>query len=236
MDSTMKAVDDSKTALRRLIEEQTRLQNPPLTPELRFWGADDYAEIWSATEDRLEALGLPPPFWAFAWPGGQALARHLLDHAEIAQGKRVLAIAAGAGLEAIAAAKSGAALVVANDIDAAAAEAALMNAVANQVDLETCTADLARAPENGVLDPRRADLVLLGDALYERGLSESFLRLLGDAAAQGASVLIAGPDRGFHPQSRADRPIETIARYRVPTRPELEDCDFRDVALMRLGV
>lgn len=220
--------------VRQLIQEQTRPLRPPLTPELEIWGADDYSAIWSATEERLAAMALPPPFWAFAWPGGQALARHLLDNPTLAAGKAVLALAAGAGLEAIAAARTGAARAVANDIDPTAGEAARLNAERNAARVEVCVADLLHDPAAGRLDPREADVVLLGDALYERALADAFLSLLVDAARRGATVLIAGPDRGFHPASDADFALEALARRRVPTRIELEDCAYRDVTVMRL--
>ena len=224
----------TKARLRKLIAEQTRPIRPPLVPEMEFWGADDYAAIWSATEERLEALALPPPFWAFAWPGGQALARFLFDVPDLVRGRVVLALASGAGIEACAAAKAGARWVVANDIDPAAAQAAQMNAERNCVEVETCTTDLTQTPSDGLLDPCEADVVLLGDALYERALSDAFLEILCKAAESGADVLVAGPDRGFHPHTSRTYAVETLIQYRVPTRKELEDCGFRDVVVMRL--
>lgn len=219
-----------RARLRRLIQAETRPIRPPLTPELEYWGADDYAAIWSATEERLDELALPPPFWAFAWPGGQALARWLLDHPDLANGKKTLAIAAGAGLEAIAAARAGAAQAVSNDVDPAAAEAVQLNAALNGVSVEACLADLTENPAGGRLDPRCADLVLLGDALYEKPLAERLLTLLGEAARAGATVLIASPDRGFQPSAG----VEILARLRAPTRVELEDRAYRDVAILKL--
>ncbi|MEL6979020.1 MAG: 50S ribosomal protein L11 methyltransferase, partial [Pseudomonadota bacterium] len=216
--------------LRALVAAQTRLRRPPLTPEFEIYSATEFEPIWSATEAELEALGLAPPFWAFAWPGGQALARHLLDHPASARGRRVLAIGAGAGLEALAAARAGAHRVVANDIDPVAGAAAAMNAAANALSIEHCGADLFAAPGAGLLEPTAADLVLLGDALYEATAAAAFAALAQGAAAAGAEVLIGEAGRGFLPEL----PVETVGRYRAPTLEALEDRAYRDVSVLRV--
>lgn len=233
-DTSPKPSADDKEAerrrLRALILAETRPIQPPLVPELEIYGADDYAALWQATEDRLEALALPPPFWAFAWAGGQALARRLLDEPHWVRGRSVLAIAAGAGVEALAAARSGAARVVANDVDQAACVAAELNAERNDATIELCAADLLADPNGGALSPLDADLVLLGDALYEKELAARMLALLRRAARSGATVLIGDGGRGFAPS----RAVARIGAYRVPTPPALEDQAHRDVALLRL--
>lgn len=227
--------------LRRLILAETHPLRPPLTPELEMLGADDYAAIWSATEAELEAMRLPPPFWAFAWPGGQALARHLLDRPETVAGRSVLAIAAGGGLEAIAAARGGARRVVANDVDPAALVAAELNAARNGVALEICGADLIADPGTGRLDPREADLILLGDALYERPLAARILARLAEAAQAGATALIADAGRGCLTETGAladgaqSPPLTEIARYEVPVPEALEDRPSRLARVWRLA-
>lgn len=211
--------------LEALIRRATRRLSPPLTPEIVIWGADDYAEIWSATEETLASEALPPPFWAFAWAGGQALARHLLDNPHLAAGRRVLAIAAGGGVEAIAAAKAGASAVIANDVDPAAQVAVEMNAALNGVAVETSVADyLAGAPLP------QADLILVGDAFYEKTMAEALEPILRAAAAQGALVLLGDPDRLYLPRSG----LEPMARYRVPTPMALEDVAERHVVIYRM--
>ncbi|MEO1330839.1 MAG: 50S ribosomal protein L11 methyltransferase [Pseudomonadota bacterium] len=221
----------SETALRALIERATAILSPPLLPELRFHGAADYAEIWSATERTLDRIGLPPPFWAFAWPGGQALARLILDAPERVRGRTVLAIGAGAGLEAIAAAQVGAARAVAADIDPAALVAARLNASLNGVALETEGRDLL-APELAPgAPPPDPDLILLGDAFYEADLSARMDAFAAAARARGAEVWIAGPERP-HP-TRATGAV--LAAYDVPVPEALEDATVRRTRVVSLA-
>lgn len=218
-------------ALRELIHSQTTRIRPPLTPEIEIFGATELTPIWSATEAALDEIGLAPPFWAFAWPGGQALARYLLDDPDRVRGRRVLALAAGAGVEAIAAALSGAALSVANDVDPTARAAARLNAGLNGVAIGVDGSDLRAAPRaDAPLTPESADLLLLGDALYEESAAAAFLGRLRAAAARGAEVLIGDPDRGRLPRDG----LEALATYEVPVDPEVEDVASRQPTVYRL--
>ena len=182
--------------------------------------------MWEAGEAELEASGLPPPFWAFAWAGGQALARYLLDHPQEVAGKRVLDFAAGSGLQAIAAAKAGAAVVEASEVDPFAAAAIALNAALNGVEV---------AVVRGRRDRRRGgadwDLVLAGDVFYERDLAlraEPWLRRL---AGKGVAVLIGDPGRGFLPKAG----LERIVAYAVKTDRALEDTDVRNAAVWKFS-
>ncbi|MBV9510427.1 MAG: methyltransferase, partial [Caulobacteraceae bacterium] len=165
--------------------------------------------------------GLPPPFWAFAWAGGQALARYLLDHPAEAAGKRVVDFACGSGLVAIAAAKAGAIDVLANDIDGFCEPAAQLNAEANGVGLRFIGENLLDRP------PPRVELITAGDICYEKPLAEQVLAWLADAHAAGTRVLIGDPGRSYFPKKGLAR----LAEYQVETTRELED-----FAVKRTGV
>lgn len=214
------------TRLRALIRRNLAPITPPLVPELRCWGATEFLPIWTATEATLEADGLAPPFWAFAWPGGQALARWLLDAPQRAEGRVVLAIGSGAGIEAVAAALCGARRVVANDLDPAAATAFAMNVTLTAearggaddwtAVVETDSRDLIGGPEP--FDPS-FDLILAGDVFYTRALAEAAWPKLRAAAERGATVLLGDPDRNYLPRAELDR----LALYDVPTPRALED-------------
>lgn len=220
---------DEALRLEALIEARARPLAPPLTPELRFWGADDATELWEATEEALDRLGLAPPFWAFAWPGGQALARLLLDRPDLAAGRHVVSLASGAALEAIAAAQAGARSSVALDIDPAAAIAARLNADLNAVAVKAVVADLL-SPEAEADWIAPAELILVGDAFYEMALSEGLTALLARAAARGAQVLIGDPGRGF-PTRAATRELAT---YPVTTDKALEDVETRQARVLEM--
>src|SRR3954469_6324907 len=153
-------IADTPQARREFIAANTRLQAPPHVPELSLHLADEITPIWKLTEEALEAIGLPPPFWAFAWAGGQALARYILDNPEIVAGKRVIDFASGSGLVAIAAMKAGAASVLAADIDVFCEAAIGVNAAANGVEVAFTDVDLLDAP------PPVADVLLAGDICY----------------------------------------------------------------------
>jgi predicted nicotinamide N-methyase len=205
------------------IRANTRLSAPRLIPEIRLHQADKLVPLWRATEPELEAMGLPPPYWAFAWAGGQALARYLLDHPEQVAGKCVLDFGAGSGLAAIAAAKAGAARVIAAEIDAFARTAITLNAEANGVTLEFAAGDIV-----GTLDPAW-QAVIAGDVCYEQpmaGRVEAWLKAL----APRALVLIGDPKRTYFPA----RGLEMLARYAVPTTTEIEDSDLRSAAVWRV--
>jgi predicted nicotinamide N-methyase len=205
------------------IRANARLSAPRLIPEIVLHQADKLMPLWRATEPELEAMGLPPPYWAFAWAGGQALARYLLDHPEAVAGKTVLDFGAGSGLGAIAAAKAGAARVIAAEIDAFAREAIALNAAANDVSLDITGADLL-----GTDDPAW-QAVIAGDICYEQPLAaraEAWLRAL----ARRAPVLIGDPQRSYFPKVG----LELVARYTVPTTTEIEDSDLRAAAVWRV--
>jgi predicted nicotinamide N-methyase len=186
-------------------------------PEIRLHLADEAVELWHMTEAELDASGLPLPFWAFAWAGGQALARYVLDHPELVAGKRVLSFAAGSGLEAIACVKAGAASVVASDIDSFALEAMDLNAAANGVAFERTDHDFLAD------DVPDVDVILLGDIFYERPLAEGVTRFAGKAVAKGITVIAGDPGRSYLPRDL----LEPLAEYRVPTTRALEDAEVK---------
>ena len=194
------------------VRDNTAIVAPPLVPEIRLHLATEVAPIWLATEETLAQGAVPPPYWAFAWAGGQALARYLLDHPETVAGRAVLDFGAGSGLVAIAAAKAGAASVTAAEIDHFAAAAIAANAALNGVTIEVLTSD--------VLDggKRYWKLVTAGDICYEQPMAERAMRWLRLLAGRGSTVLLGDPGRAHVP---GDGLCE-LARYDVPTSHELE--------------
>jgi predicted nicotinamide N-methyase len=202
----------------RFIRGNTALAAPPLLPEIRLHLATEVTPLWQATETLLARHGVPPPFWAFAWAGGQALARYLLDRPELVTGRCVLDFGSGSGLVAIAAAKAGAADVLAAEIDPFAAAAIGLNAAANGVAVTVHERDIV-----GV-DDWPADIVAAGDICYERPMSERVVPWLRRLAGGGRLVLLGDPGRTYLPK---DGLVE-LARYAVPTSRELEDRDTRD--------
>lgn len=204
-------------ALSDFIRANTRLLAPPLVPEIMLHLAEESVPLWQKTEEELEEMNLPPPYWAFAWAGGQALARYLLDNPQLCYGKRVLDLGTGSGLTAIAAAMSGAHTVVAADIDKLALCAAALNAVQNRIQLEVVGDDLLSNP------PPPADVLLVGDLFYERALADRVIAFMELAKAQGARVLIGDPQRSYFPQSR----LSALAEYRVPVTRDLEDAEIK---------
>src|SRR5438094_10312762 len=194
------------------VRQKTAITAPPLVPEIRLHLATEVTPIWQATEESLARNGLPPPFWAFAWAGGQSLARYVLDHPETVAGREVLDFGSGSGLVAIAAAKAGAARVTAADIDPFAAAAIAANAALNSVAIEVVTADLSDG------DKRFWKLVTAGDVCYEQPMAERAMRWLRLLAGRGSTVLLGDPGRAHVP---GDGLCE-LARYEVPTSHELE--------------
>ena len=209
------------------IRANTRLKHVPHVPEIVLHVAEESVPIWQKTEEELHALGLPPPYWAFAWAGGQALARYVLDHAQEVAGKRVLDLAAGSGLVAIAAARAGAVPVVAADIDAFTEAAIALNACANEVYIEIITQDLLDRP--APVAPRY-DVILVGDLFYERDTAARALGFLDRHAAVGARVLIGDPGRTYLPRERLTR----LAEYAVPVTRELEDMEIKRTSVWAL--
>ncbi|THD82042.1 MAG: methyltransferase [Phenylobacterium sp.] len=213
-------------ARRAFILANTALESPPHTPELRLHLATEVTPIWKLTEEALAGIGLPPPFWAFAWAGGQALARYVLDHPKIVAGKAVVDFAAGSGIVGIAAAKAGAARVLAADIDPFCGAAVALNAAANGVILEFTDTDLLDAPA-----PAWGEVILAGDICYEKPLAERVMAWLAQAAARGARVLIGDPGRSYFPRSG----LTKLAEYQVVTTRELEDFAVKKTAVWALA-
>ena len=205
------------------IRANTVLAAPPLLPFLRLHLATEITPIWQATEAALERAGVAPPFWAFAWAGGQALARYVTDRPALVAGRSVLDVGAGGGLVAIAAMRAGAARAVAADIDPVAAAAARLNAKANGVAIETVTGDVIGSETT-------AETVLVGDLCYERPLAERLTAWLRRLAAGGATVLVGDPGRAYLPRDF----MVPLARYTVPTSLELEDRTERETSIWRL--
>jgi predicted nicotinamide N-methyase len=212
------------TDRRAFIVANTRLQSPPHTPELRLHLADEITPIWKLTEEELGELGLPPPFWAFAWAGGQALARYLIDHPSEVAGKRVVDFATGSGIVAIAAARAGAADVLGADIDGFCGAAVALNAAANGVAVRFTDANLLEAP------PPAADVICAGDVCYEKPFAESVMAWLQRAHAAGTRVLIGDPGRSYFPRTG----LAKLAEYQVPTTRELEDMEVKRTAVWAL--
>ncbi|HEY4031667.1 MAG TPA: methyltransferase [Caulobacteraceae bacterium] len=206
-------IDDPEAFIR----QNTALQPVPHAPEIRLYVADEVTPIWKMTEQGLGALGIAPPFWAFAWAGGQALARYVLDNPEIVAGKAVLDFAAGSGLVAIAAMKAGAAHTMACDIDPFCRAAILVNAEANGVAVEPAIENLLDRP------PPAVDVILAGDICYERKVTGRVLAWLQAAHDAGVTVLIGDPGRNYFPKSG----LEHLAQYEVRTTRELEDFEIK---------
>ena len=218
------SIDQTLAGRRAFILENTRLQAPPHTPELTLHLADEVTPIWKLTEEALAEIGLPPPFWAFAWAGGQALARYVLDHPEVVAGKRVIDFASGSGLVAIAAMRAGAASVLAADIDVFCEAAIGVNADVNGVAIDFTEVNLLGAP------PPTADVLLAGDICYERPMAEAVMAWLAQGRAAGATVLIGDPGRTYFPKDG----LVKLAEYQVPTTRELEDMAVKRTSVWTL--
>lgn len=206
------------------IRAETAPARGPLVPEIVLQLATEITPIWQATEAALDAAGLAPPYWAFAWPGGQALARLVLDQPGLVAGRRVLDFAAGCGIAAIAAALAGAAQVAAADIDPLAIAACRLNARANGVTIEGIAADVVGR------EGAPWDVILCGDVCYEKPMSAHILPWLARIAAAGTLVLLADPGRAYLPRTG----LQPMARFTVPTSLELEDRAAREVTVYRL--
>lgn len=205
------------------VRSNTQLVSPPLVPEIKLHLATEVLPLWRLTEDELEQQGVPPPYWAFAWAGGQALARYVLDHPGTVAGKDVLDFGSGSGLVAIAAAKAHAERVMAADIDPYAHAAIKLNAVANSVILGTTMNDLIGSDGNW-------RVILVGDMCYERPLAEQLIAWLNDRAHHGATVLLGDPGRSYFPKTG----LEKLAGYGVAVTRDLEDREIRDTGVYRL--
>ena len=214
----------------RFIIANTKLMSPPLVPEIRLHLAEESLPIWQKTEDKLDAINVPPPFWAFAWAGGQAVSRYLLDDPTLVVGRRVLDLGAGSGLTGIAARLAGADAVSAADIDVTAGVAVVLNAAANGVSISFSADDLlapgARSGSASVFDT-----IIVGDMFYERELARLVLDYIEAAVANGSVVLIGDPQRSYFPRDRFNR----LSEYQVPVTRELEDSEIKRTAVWRLG-
>ncbi len=206
------------------IRANTTLVAPPLVPEIKLHLATEVVPLWRLTEEELQAQGVPPPYWAFAWAGGQALARYVLDHPETVRGKDVLDF--GAGFRAwspLPRPRRARKRVMAADIDPFAHAAIRLNAVANSAILGATTSDLIDSDGNW-------RVILVGDMCYERPLAERLLAWLTDRAHRGATVLLGDPGRSYFPKGG----IEKLAGYNVQTTRDLEDREIRDTGVYRL--
>lgn len=206
------------------IRDNTKLLSPPLVPEIKLHLAEESLPIWLKTEEELGEINVPPPFWAFAWAGGQALARYLLDNPALIAGKSMLDLGCGSGLTAIAPMLAGARSALAADIDLLALVATNLNAEANGVMVETTSEDLL------ALAPKPFDVTLVGDLFYERSMSDHVLAYIEAAAKGGSLVLIGDPQRNYFPRDRFTK----VAEYNVPVTRELEDNEIKRTAVWRL--
>lgn len=204
------------------IRANTALQTLPFVPEIRLHLADEVHELWRKTQSELDDIGLPPPFWAFAWPGGQGVARYVLNKPEIVRGRSVLDFATGSGMVGIAAAKAGAAHVSAVDRDAACAGAVSLNADANGVALDFACADPIGRDDGW-------DVVLAGDVFYEEALAERLVPWFASLARRGAIVLAGDPGRYYMPRGG----VEAVATYMIPVNPAVEDDDVKRTSVWR---
>jgi len=206
------------------IRANTEILTPPLVPEIRLHLASEVTPLWHATEASLEQNQLPPPYWAFAWPGGQAIARQVLDRPDWVGGKSVLDLGAGSGLVAIAALMAGAGVVTAAEIDPFAGEAIRLNAALNGVSPAIDLEDILAQPAADW------DVILVGDMCYERPLADRLLAWLKPRIEAGALVLIGDPGRAYLPKTG----LEFVAEYEVPTSLDLEDKVMRLTKIWRL--
>lgn len=213
-----------KTEPEAFIRDNTDVLSPPHVPEVRLRLATDAHALWLKTEEELEEIGLPPPFWAFAWAGGQGLARHVLDHPALVAGKSVLDFASGSGLVGIAASLSGASAVLAADIDPWSETAIRLNGALNGVTVGYTAEDLVGRDAGW-------DVVLAGDVFYDRAFADGIIPWFTALAARGATVLVGDPDRAYCPRER----MEALATYTVPVTRALEDSEVKKTTVWRFA-
>ncbi|MDR6755560.1 putative nicotinamide N-methyase [Mycoplana sp. BE70] len=211
-----------KTDPERFILDNTSVLAPPHVPEIRLRLASEAHDLWLKTEEELEDIGLPPPFWAFAWAGGQGLSRYVLDHPEIVRGRNVLDFASGSGLVAVAAKLAGAAQVRAADIDPWSGTAIRLNAALNGI-------DVAYSSDDVVGDDTGWDVVLAGDVFYDKTFAEALIPWFSQLAARGAAVLVGDPGRSYCPRER----MAPLATYEVPVTRALEDSEVKRTTVWR---
>jgi predicted nicotinamide N-methyase len=215
-------LDPQSDRYRGFVLANTILQSPPHVPEIKLHLADEAHDLWHRTEHELATIGLPPPFWAFAWAGGQGVARYVLDHPEVVKNSVVLDFASGSGLVGIAAAKAGAAHVISCDIDPFARPAIALNADANQATVEIRLDDLIGSDDGW-------DVLLAGDVFYERPLADRLIPWFAALAARGANVIVGDPGRSYFPKDL----LESLAVYSVPVTRVLEDAEVKQTTVWR---
>jgi predicted nicotinamide N-methyase len=213
-----------RTDPRAFVLENTAVMAPPHVPEIRLHLADEAHDLWLKTEEELQKIGLPPPFWAFAWAGGQGLARYVLDHPETVRGKRVVDFATGSGLVAIAACMAGAASVLAVDIDPWVETAVALNADANGVAVDFTQADI-------IGRDIEADVLLAGDVFYDQAFAAAIIPWFERLSASGITVIAGDPGRAYCPRDRLT-PLEV---YQVPVTRALEDSEVKRTVVWRFG-
>lgn len=211
-----------KTDPETFIRDNTDVLSPPHVPEVKLRLATEAHELWLKTEEELEEIGLPPPFWAFAWAGGQGLARYVLDCPASVAGKSVLDFASGSGLVGIAARLAGASAVLAADIDPWSETAIRLNADLNGVELAATAEDMIGRDEGW-------DVVLAGDVFYDRAFADVLIPWFSALAGRGALVLVGDPGRAYCPRER----MEALATYTVPVTRALEDSEVKKTTVWR---
>ena len=209
---------------KRFIRANTTLMAPPHVPEIRLHLADEAHELWEKTEEELAEIGLPPPFWAFAWAGGQGLARYILDNPDAVRGKRVLDFASGSGMVAIAAAMAGASEVIAADIDPFCEAAVALNGKANGVSPLFVGADTIGTDDGW-------EIVLAGDVFYQKDFAERLVGWFSALRRRGADILVGDPGRSYLPKDS----LAELAVYQVPVTRALEDAEVKRTTVWRFG-
>jgi predicted nicotinamide N-methyase len=213
-----------KTEPRAFILANTGVMAPPHTPEIPLRLADEAHDLWLKTEEELEEIGLPPPFWAFAWAGGQGLARYILDHPSCVAGKRVVDFASGSGLLAIAAAKAGAQSVIAVDIDPWTETAIALNSALSAVEIAFCG-------DNIVGQTIDADVLLAGDVFYDKSFADALIPWFASLRAEGTEVIVGDPGRAYCPRDR----MQALATFEVPVTRALEDSEVKKTTVWRFS-
>lgn len=221
---TVHRLSDDPEQMRAFIVGNTSLSAPPHVPEIQLHLADEAHALWQKTEEQLQQIGLPPPFWAFAWARGQGLARLVLDQPELVRGRRVLDFATGSGLVAIAARRAGALQVLAADTDPFCRMAVCLNSAGNAVDLNFCGDDLIGTEPD-------CDVLLAGDVFYDKPLAERLVPWFRSLAQKGLDILIGDPGRSYLPKER----LSAMASYEVPVTRQLEDLEIKHTTVWRFG-
>ncbi|MGV8937474.1 MAG: class I SAM-dependent methyltransferase [Allorhizobium sp.] len=211
-----------KTDPEAFIRANTALMAPPHVPEIRLRLASEVHDLWLKTEADLDALGLPPPFWAFAWAGGQGLARYVLDHPDSVAGKSIVDFASGSGLVGIAAKQARAQSVLCADTDPWSQTAVCLNAAENDVEIDFTSIDI-------IDQPIAADILLAGDVFYDREFAARLVVWFSQLVGEGKQVLIGDPGRSYCPRER----LTALATYEVPVTRALEDSEVKKTTVWR---